>query len=943
MKRRILSVLMALALCLGLLPGTAWAESRTTTYFQIAGRSISGATPDVFNDGTVSVGYEKSGEMDKWTIHLKNAHLTGQIRLYHGLVDLVLEGANTINATNADGIDLGGSLTIKGNGSLTVISSGNAIAVSSIISPAQYDGSVKIESVSDLKLEGGTLAINAVGDVEISESKVTASNNDASNPAIRVGKCLRISNSEVTATNAQSDAISASGDITIENSTVTANAPLGTGLYTFETITIKDNSTVTSTANTLGICGDQGVVVSDSEVEVHSSAGNAIYTQGGLTISTSSVTARTDTGDWPAVYVCGPIQISNGTVEAVSPESAGMFTLSEMTVGGASAVTAKGGTWAGLSPHGGLILNGGEVSAESEDFCGFQSYEVLTINGGKFHAKGKPAVAVMATRAQTEPDPDPVITLAEGLTELNGGEIAISDWITNTDADGYSSYSFFSSFVSPGTEQLEAYAANGMNEVTVCTAGADYSTVNAALAKVPVDLSKYTDETVAVVRSAVAAVERGLGREEQARVDGFAAAIEAAIAGLTEKSSSGGDIPYYPAIPGTPGNSGNPTTPSQPGTTVPTQPVTTETTTQSGTSTTETTAIPTANTQDGTASAAVDASMGDEIVRQAVDNNSETVVIAPQVTGDVAKTEVSIPAATVGQIGSQTSASLTVSTPVAGVTIPNGGLGSLASAGGTVTVAAEKAGNTVELSVTAGGRTVEHVPGGLTLTVPASSTTPGTVAVLLREDGTREVVRKSVADGGSVTVPLDGSARLEIVDNGKQFADVPAGSWAADAAAFVSAHELFSGTAPDRFDPDKPMSRGMLAVVLHNLEGNPFQAVTNEFADVDGGAWYAQGVAWATARSIIGGYGNGRFGPNDNITREQLAVILWRYAGSPAATDQALDFTDADRVSGWALDALRWAVENGVLSGKGGGILDPQGYATRAETAQILKNFMERQ
>lgn len=411
----------------------------------------------------------------------------------------------------------------------------------------------------------------------------------------------------------------------------------------------------------------------------------------------------------------------------------------------------------------------------------------------------------------------------------------------------------------------------------------------------------------------------------------------------TPPPSPGGDIPYYPAIPSTPSTPSNPTTPSQPGTTAPSQPVTTETTTQGGASTAETTAVPTANTQDGTASAAVDASMGDEIVRQAVDNNSETVVIAPQVTGDVAKTEVSIPAATVGQIGSQTSASLTVSTPVAEVSIPNGGLGSLASAGGTVTVAAEKAGNTVELSVTAGGKAVTSVPGGLTLTVPASNTTPGTVAVLLREDGTREVVRKSVAAGGGVTVPLDGSAKLEIVDNSKQFADVPAGSWAADAVAFASAHELFGGASPDRFDPDKPMSRGMLAVVLHNLEGNPFQAVTNEFADVEGGAWYAQGVAWAAARSVIGGYGNGRFGPNDNITREQLAVILWRYAGSPAAMDQALDFTDVNSVSDWALDALRWTVENGILSGKGGGILDPQGYATRAETAQILKNFMERQ
>nr|WP_325223875.1 S-layer homology domain-containing protein [uncultured Oscillibacter sp.] len=94
---------------------------------------------------------------------------------------------------------------------------------------------------------------------------------------------------------------------------------------------------------------------------------------------------------------------------------------------------------------------------------------------------------------------------------------------------------------------------------------------------------------------------------------------------------------------------------------------------------------------------------------------------------------------------------------------------------------------------------------------------------------------------------------------------------------------------------------------------------------------------------LMGGYGNGMFGPNDNITREQLAVMLWRYAGSPAATDKELHFTDADQASGFALEALRWAVENGIMSGKGGGILDPKGLATRAQTAQMLKNYLEGQ
>lgn len=377
------------------------------------------------------------------------------------------------------------------------------------------------------------------------------------------------------------------------------------------------------------------------------------------------------------------------------------------------------------------------------------------------------------------------------------------------------------------------------------------------------------------------------------------------------------------------------------GTTQPAQSVTTNTNTQGGETSTKTTAVPSATTQGGEASASVSTAMGNEIVKQAVENKSESVVISPKVTGNVTKTQVSIPASTVGQIGSQTGASLTVSTPVADVTIPNGGLGSLASPGGTVTVTAEQVGNSVQLTVTAGGEAVANVPGGVTLTVPAENTNPGTVAMLVHADGTREVVRKSVAGETNITIPLAGSAKLVITENSKPFEDVPATSWAADAAAFVSAHELFHGTAPGQFSPNAPMSRGMLAVVLHNLESNPNQAFTGIFGDVDSGQWYAEGVSWAAANGIVDGYGNGQFGPNNPITREQLAVMLWRYAGRPEPKTKELDFTDAGKASGYALEALQWAVEQGIIQGKGNGILDPKGTATRAQAAQMLMNFLK--
>ena len=109
---------------------------------------------------------------------------------------------------------------------------------------------------------------------------------------------------------------------------------------------------------------------------------------------------------------------------------------------------------------------------------------------------------------------------------------------------------------------------------------------------------------------------------------------------------------------------------------------------------------------------------------------------------------------------------------------------------------------------------------------------------------------------------------------------------------------------------------------------------------MEDGSWYTEAVRWATSQGIVGGYGNGTFGPNENITREQLAVMLWRCAGSPAANKE-LHFTDADKAGDYALEALRWAVENGVLSGYCDGRLDPTGLAARAQAAQMLKNLQK--
>ena len=345
--------------------------------------------------------------------------------------------------------------------------------------------------------------------------------------------------------------------------------------------------------------------------------------------------------------------------------------------------------------------------------------------------------------------------------------------------------------------------------------------------------------------------------------------------------------------------------------------------------------------QDGTAKTVVSAADGNKLVKEAIENQSQTIVIKPEITRDVTKAQVSIPAATVSRIQSETKAALTVSTPIADATIPHAALDTLGRAGGDVNVAAEQVGRSVVLTLTAGGEAVEQVPGGLTLTVPAENAGPGTVAVLVHADGTRETLQRSMVEDGKMSIPLNGSATVEIVDNSKAFADVPPTNWAAEAVTFASARELFSGTSETTFSPDQTMSRGMLATVLYRLEGQPDQALTSAYSDVNSEAWYADSIAWAAENGIVNGYGDGQFGPNDSVTREQFVVMLWRYVGSPEASGHNLDFADADQVNSYAMEALCWAVENGVLSGNGSGQLIPGGTATRAEAAQMLKNFME--
>lgn len=192
---------------------------------------------------------------------------------------------------------------------------------------------------------------------------------------------------------------------------------------------------------------------------------------------------------------------------------------------------------------------------------------------------------------------------------------------------------------------------------------------------------------------------------------------------------------------------------------------------------------------------------------------------------------------------------------------------------------------------------------------------------------TGEVVKLSVPTRDGMTVKLDGSADLVLVDRGRDFTDTR-GHWAEDAIDFATAHELFSGTSDATFTPDSPMTRAMLMTVLARFDG---QGTTG------GAVWYEKAMAWARENGISDGSN-----PNGSITREQLATMLWRYAGSPAGDGSAIGrFTDSGKVNSYAVEAMNWAVGTGLFGGMGDGTLAPQGSATRAQVATILMRFVE--
>ena len=308
---------------------------------------------------------------------------------------------------------------------------------------------------------------------------------------------------------------------------------------------------------------------------------------------------------------------------------------------------------------------------------------------------------------------------------------------------------------------------------------------------------------------------------------------------------------------------------------------------------------------------------------------------------------------------------LTVSaTANTGYTLKGVTVNGAALVGGTVTITADTTIHAEFLSNKPEPTPTPSTPGSSNTTTTTTTNPDGskTTTVTNKKTGTvtettkftdGKAVETVTAKDGSKTIAVTGPDGKKVAELNipaavpapeTPFADLSESDWAKSAADFVAGMGLFTGGSGNTFAGGELMDRAMLVTVLHRLSGK-VDGESTGFADVDDGAWYADAVTWAAGNGIISGNGGG-FDPNGTITRETMALMLYRYTqllglDVTAKAGEVSAFPDGNNTSSWAADAMSWAVGNGLLSGKGGGVLDPTGSATRAEVAVILQRFVE--
>ncbi len=378
---------------------------------------------------------------------------------------------------------------------------------------------------------------------------------------------------------------------------------------------------------------------------------------------------------------------------------------------------------------------------------------------------------------------------------------------------------------------------------------------------------------------------------------------------------------------------------------------------------------PSVTVSNGAASAEVSSSELSGALDAAEQNGESSITIAPALRGEVDTVTVSLPLSAAAAAAEQ-GVQLVIDTGTAQVVLDAEVLTELTGNGGTTLAVEISAKSSADLTgtltqdklagaaiaqvtVTAGGKRITSF-GGRTLTVelPVDKDTFRAGArvrvYLFSDDGSVErTAGLCVEKDGKLVVRVETkhlSTFVVLPETALPFTDVDDAAWYADAVRYAYDHALLTGVSDEHFLPDGTATRAQLVTILHRLAGSPAVDYLMQFSDVSEAAWYAEAVRWAASEGIVTGCDDGTFRPDDALTREQLAAILYRYVRSQGGGFTGmwyfpLRYEDAGAVSAWANEAMRWCVMRGILTGTSATTLEPSASATRAQLATILQRF----
>ncbi|MDR2132606.1 MAG: S8 family serine peptidase [Clostridiales Family XIII bacterium] len=373
------------------------------------------------------------------------------------------------------------------------------------------------------------------------------------------------------------------------------------------------------------------------------------------------------------------------------------------------------------------------------------------------------------------------------------------------------------------------------------------------------------------------------------------------------------------------------------------------------------------------ATEALEAGKANAVAEVKLTVKSEVVKDASGAVVPVKSAEIGIPAEAVKAVAAAKNLVLTAQSELSTITFDTAtvnGVAAAASTGDTIRITSEKIEKTetedarllekagdstvIELTVFVGDKPVKSFAGSVTVSLPYSPKTSlkeedrDLITVyFLGDDGGIQEVKSARYDARTRTVTFTAEhfSKFFVSEWISPFADIEKGDWFYKNARFAYTNGLIGGVSENEFAPLSNLTRAMFVTMLYRSEGSPAAVRSEAFSDVETGQWYADAVAWASANGIALGYGDGRFGTDDPVTREQLAAMLHKLAllkdpGLAKAAELA-GYDDADELSPWAAEAAAWANAKGILTGRDARTLAPQGTATRAETAALLQRYIE--